>query len=138
MLNQGPVPVLVHGVFEYVVGVLFIAAPFLFGFSSSAAPTAAAIVVGLLLLAFTATSVLPTGLVRSVTLGVHVTVDLVLAVVLVAMPFLLGFSDQGAPTALFIVIGVVHLLMTIATRFSPSSDLDHPADPADPESTPAP
>jgi VIT1/CCC1 family predicted Fe2+/Mn2+ transporter len=118
MLDQGPVPAVVHGVFEYAVGALFIAAPFLFGFSSSAAPTAAAVVLGLLLLAFTATSALPTGLVRSVTLGVHVTVDLVLAVLLVALPFLLGFTDQAAPTALFIVVGVLHLLVTIATRFS--------------------
>ena len=118
MLDQGPVPVVVHGVLEYAVGALFIAAPFLFGFNSSAAPTAAAVVLGLLLLAFTATSALPTGLVRSVTLGVHVTVDLVLAVLLVALPFLLGFTDQAAPTALFIVVGVLHLLVTIATRFS--------------------
>jgi hypothetical protein len=136
MLKQGPVPVLVHGVLEYVVGVLFIAAPFLFGFNSSAAPTAAAVVVGLLLLAFTASSALPTGLVSSVTIGVHVTVDLVLAVLLVALPFILGFTDEGAPTALFIVVGVLHLLVTIATRFSPSDeleDLSDPSEPSDPE-----
>jgi hypothetical protein len=128
MLNQGPVPVLVHGVLEYVVGVLFIAAPFLFGFHASAAPTAAAVVVGLLMLAFTATSALPTGLIRSVSLGVHVTVDLVLAVLLVALPFILGFTDEGAPTALFIVVGVLHLLMTIATRFSDRDGADGPSD----------
>jgi hypothetical protein len=135
MLKQGPVPVLVHGILEYVVGALFIAAPFLFSFNSSAAPTAAAIVVGLLLLAFTATSDLPTGLVRSVSVGVHVTVDLVLAVLLVALPFVLGFTEEGGPTALFIVVGVLHLLMTIATRFSPSTEsdeLDSPSDPSDP------
>jgi hypothetical protein len=132
MLNQGPLPALVHGALEYVVGVLFIAAPFLFGFNASAAPTAAAVVVGLLLLAFTATSALPTGLVRSVSLGVHVTVDFVLAVLLVALPFILGFTDDAAPTALFIVVGVLHLLVTIATRFSPGEELDDPSDPGDP------
>jgi hypothetical protein len=126
MLDQGPVPALVHGVIEYAVAVLFIAAPFLFGFNSAAAPTAAALVVGLLLLAFTATSALPTGLVRSVTVGVHVTVDLVLAVLLVALPFILGFTDEAAATALFIVVGVLHLLMTIATRFSDRDAVDDP------------
>jgi hypothetical protein len=137
MLDQGPVPVVVHGVFEYVVGALFIASPFLFGFNDSAAPTAAALVVGLLLLAFTATSALPTGLVRSVSLGVHVTVDLVLAVLLVALPFLLGFTDEAAPTALFIVVGVLHLLMTIATRFSPGDEADGSSDdgPSDTETS---
>jgi hypothetical protein len=129
MLEQGPVPVLLHGILEYVVGVLFIAAPFLFGFSDKPAPTAAALVVGLLLLAFTATSDLPTGLVRSITPGIHATVDFVLAVVLVALPFVLGFTEQGRATALFIVVGVLHLLMTIATRFSPRDEFDDPADP---------
>jgi hypothetical protein len=133
MLNQGPLPVLVHGALEYVVGVLFIAAPFLFGFNASAAPTAAAVVVGLLLLAFTATSALPTGLVRSVSLGVHVTVDFVLAVLLVALPFILGFTDEAAPTALFIVVGVLHLLVTIATRFSAGDEAGDPSEPPDPE-----
>jgi hypothetical protein len=123
MLNQGPVPVVVHGLIEYAVALLLIAAPFLFGFDGTA-PTAAAVVVGLLLLAFTATSALPTGLVRSITLGVHVTIDLVVAVLLVALPFVLGFTDEGAPTALFLTLGVAHLLITIGTRFPSSIDAD--------------
>ena len=43
--------------------------------------------------------------------------DYVLAIALIAAPFVLGFSDETAPTAFFIVIGVVHLLVTIGTRF---------------------
>jgi hypothetical protein len=123
MLNQGPVPAVVHGIIEYAVGVLLIAAPFLFGFDETAA-TAAAVVVGLALLAFTATSALPTGLVKSISMGVHVTVDVVLAVLLVAMPFLLGFTDEGPPTALFITLGVLHLMVTIGTRFPARLDAD--------------
>jgi hypothetical protein len=121
VLNQGPLPATVHGLLEYVAGVLFIAAPFVFGFDSGAA-TGASVVTGLVLLAFTATSRLPTGLVPSVSPGVHATVDIVLAVLLVATPFVLGFREEGAPTALFIVVGVVHLLVTIATRFPGPAD----------------
>ncbi len=116
MLSQGPVPLFVHGAVEYAVGVLLIAAPFLFAFEATAA-TAVSVVLGLALLSFTAVSRLPTGLVHTVPTGVHVTVDVVLAVLLVALPFLLGFTDEGAPTALFITLGVLHLLLTIATRF---------------------
>ena len=43
--------------------------------------------------------------------------DYVLAIFLIASPFILGFSDDGTAAAFFIVIGVVHLLLTIATRF---------------------
>ena len=36
---------------------------------------------------------------------------------LIASPFLFGFSDDTNETAFFIVLGVAHLLITIATRF---------------------
>jgi hypothetical protein len=36
---------------------------------------------------------------------------------LVAAPFLFGFSGEGPPTAAFIALGVVHLLVTVGTRF---------------------
>jgi hypothetical protein len=125
VLQQGPVPPFAHGAIEYVVAVLFIVAPFVFGFEETSA-TAASITVGLVLLAFTAVSDLPTGLVNSVSVGVHVTADIVLAVLLVALPFVLGFRDETAPTALFITVGVLHLLVTIATRFrSLDADDDH-------------
>jgi hypothetical protein len=116
ILAQGPVPPFVHGVVEYLAAALFIVAPFLFDFDATSA-TAASLVIGLVLLAFTAMSMLPTALVKVVSVGVHVTADVVLAVLLVALPFLLGFRDESAPTALFITVGVVHLLVTIATRF---------------------
>ena len=121
VLHQGPIPAFVHGVIEYAAGVLFIVAPFVFMFESNSA-TAASVVVGLVLLAFTATSRLPTGLVKVISGGVHATVDIVAAVLLVALPFVLGFTDEGAPTALFIGLGVAHLLITIATRFPDRAD----------------
>jgi VIT1/CCC1 family predicted Fe2+/Mn2+ transporter len=62
MLSQGPVPLFVHGAIEYAAGVLFIVAPFLFAFDSTSA-TAASVVIGLGMLAFTAMSRLPTALV---------------------------------------------------------------------------
>ena len=123
VLRQGPLPPFVHGVLEYAAAALLIVAPFLFDFQETSA-TAASIVVGLVLLAFTAVSDLPTALVKSVSVGVHVTADIVLAVLLVALPFVLGFRDESAPTALFITLGVVHLLVTIATRFGTRADDD--------------
>jgi phosphatidylserine synthase len=127
VLQQGPLPPFVHGAIEYAVAVLFIVAPFVFGFEETSA-TAASIVVGLVLLAFTAVSDLPTALVKSVSVGVHVTADIVLAVLLVALPFVLGFRDETAPTALFITVGVLHLLVTIATRFRSRDAADDQSD----------
>ena len=116
MFKQGPVPAFVHGVIEYLVSALLIAAPFLFSFDDDTA-TAVSIVVGVVLLILTASTALPTGLIKSVPVQAHAMIDFLLAAVLIASPFLFGFSDDGTATAFFIVLGVVHLLLTIATRF---------------------
>ena len=116
MFKQGPIPAFVHGLLEYAVGALLIAAPFLFGFDSDTA-TAVAIVAGVLILVLTASTALSTGLIKSVPVQAHVILDYLLAAALIASPFLFGFSDDGTALAFFIVLGVVHLLVTIATRF---------------------
>ena len=116
MFKQGPVPAFVHGVIEYLAAALFIAAPFLFSFDNGTA-TAVSIVVGVVILIVTASTALPTGLIKSIPVQAHAVIDFLLAAVLIAAPFLFGFSDDGTATAFFIVLGVVHLLMTIATRF---------------------
>ncbi len=116
MFKQGPVPAFVHGVIEYLAAALFIAAPFLFSFDDDTA-TAVSIVVGVLLLIVTASTALPTGLIKSIPVQAHAMIDFLLAAALIASPFLFGFSDDGTATAFFIVLGVLHLLLTIATRF---------------------
>jgi len=116
MFKQGPVPALVHGVVEYLAAALFIAAPFLFPFDDDTA-TAVSIVAGVVILVVTASTALPTGLIRSIPVQAHAVIDFLLAAVLIAAPFLFGFTDDGTATAFFIVLGVVHLLLTIGTRF---------------------
>jgi hypothetical protein len=116
MLRQGPISRFVHGVIEYAAGVLLIASSFLFGFEDGAA-TALSIVVGVVALIIAASTEGPSSLVDSIPIAVHVMLDYTLAGVLIAAPFLFGFSDESAPTGFFIVLGVAHLLITIGTRF---------------------
>ena len=116
MFKQGPIPAFVHGIIEYLAAALLIAAPFLFSFDDDTA-TAVSIVIGVLILIVTASTALPTGLIKSIPVQAHAVIDFLLAAVLIASPFVFGFSDDGTATAFFIVLGVVHLLLTIATRF---------------------
>lgn len=120
MLRQGPIPALVHGIIEYVAGVVFVIAPFVLGFESGAA-TAISIIVGVVVLVVAASSEGPSGLISQIPISAHVALDFVLAAALIVMPFAFGFSGEGAPTAFFIALGVVHLLLTIATRFRPKA-----------------
>lgn len=116
MLRQGIIPRFVHGLIEYVAAAAFIVAPFVLEFESGAA-TAVSIVVGVIVLVVAATSDGKTSFVNQIPVGVHVVLDFVLAIVLIGAPFLFGFSEETNPTAFFIGIGVLHLLVTIATRF---------------------
>jgi hypothetical protein len=121
VMRQGPIPRYLHGMIEYGAGVLFIAAPFVFGFEADAA-TAVSIVAGIVVLAVAASTDGPTSLINSIPIPAHLLLDLALAALLVAAPFLFGFSDESSPTAFFIVLGVAHLLITIGTRFEPASE----------------
>ena len=61
----------------------------------------------------------PTSLSNTLQIQLHILLDYALAAFLIASPFLFGYSDETEPTAFFIAIGVVHLLVTIGTRFKP-------------------
>jgi VIT1/CCC1 family predicted Fe2+/Mn2+ transporter len=116
VLREGPIPLFLHGLLEYAAGAVLILAPFLLGFDSDSA-TAVSIVAGVLVIFVAATTDGPTSLVNQLPLAVHILLDYVLAGLLIAAPFLFGFSDETGPTAFFIALGVVHLLVTVGTRF---------------------
>ncbi len=116
MLRQGPISRFLHGLIEYAAGVLLIAAPFLLTFDSGAA-TAVSIIAGVVVIAVAASTEGPSSLINSIPIAAHLLLDFALAAALIAAPFLFGFSDESSPTAFFLVIGVLHLLVTIATRF---------------------
>ncbi|MBA3799644.1 MAG: hypothetical protein H0X18_11255 [Geodermatophilaceae bacterium] len=116
MLRDGPIPRFVHGILEYALGVLFIAAPFLFDFDSGAA-TGMSVAVGVLILILAAVSEGPVSLVNQLPVLLHVAMIYLLSIFLIASPFLLGFSDEVPPRNFFIISGVLLLLITIGTRF---------------------
>src|SRR3954451_3304765 len=116
MFRQGPIPAFVHGLLEYVAGIFLVAAPFLLSYDSDGA-TAVSIVAGVVILMFTASSALTTGLIKSIPVQAHVVFDYIVAALLIASPFIFAFTDDGTGTAVVIALGVVHLLTPIATGF---------------------
>lgn len=117
MLREGPIPQAVQGLLEYLAGILFVAAPFLWGFTDSGLATAASIAFGIVFLLLAATSEGPTGLVKQLSPPVHALLDAVLAILLIVAPFVLGFSGVATPRNLFLITGVVWLLVTIGSRY---------------------
>jgi len=123
MFREGPFPAVLHGLVEYVAGALFIALPLLLDYDSGSAK-ALSIVIGVLLIAVAASTDWSLSLNNQIPKPAHFALDWVLAGVLIASPFLFGFSDESTPTAIFIAAGVLHILLTIGTRFGAKPDAE--------------
>jgi hypothetical protein len=121
MMRKGPIARFVHGIIEYLVGAFLVASPFLLDFRANAAK-AVAIVMGIALIALAASTQGASGIVDQIGLRAHAVLDVVVAAVMVASPFLFGFTDDGKPTAMFLVFGIGYLLLTIGTKFLPERD----------------
>jgi hypothetical protein len=121
VIRKGPLPLFLHGLIEYVAGVLFIAAPFVFGFDDGAA-TALSLVIGAGILVLAIITDSPVGIVRTLPIEVHVVLDYVLAVILIASPFIFGFRDDDAAVLFFVILGVAHLIITTVTGFHRRGD----------------
>jgi hypothetical protein len=123
MLRQGPIPRAVHGMLDYGIAVLLIAAPFIFGFDDEGAATAVSVIAGVVTLVSAAsTKCFPTSVIKSVPLAGHVTLDFALAALFFASPFLFGFDDRDEALVFFIAFAVVATLYTLATRWMPPKD----------------
>jgi hypothetical protein len=121
MLRQGPISLTLHSTLEPFVAALLIAAPFLFGFSDEGAPTAVSIVAGIAVLVVGMSTDWRLSLIRAIPVPAHMAIDFGMAAILIASPFLFGFSDDSAPTAFFIVMGVLLLLVVLGTRWYPAA-----------------
>jgi VIT1/CCC1 family predicted Fe2+/Mn2+ transporter len=116
MVKQGPIPDFVHSIVEYIAGVALIAAPLLLDYHSGAAK-AVSIVLGVLVLFLAATTTSTLSLIDQVPLSMHIVFDYAIVAVMIASPFLFGFSGESTPTGVFLAGGVVWLLLSIGTRY---------------------
>lgn len=115
-------PWVAHEAIEYVAGVFFVLAPFIFGFQKEPA-FPVFVGVGVLILAVALLSKGPAGVLRILPSVVHAALDYMLGFFLVLAPFIFSFNtDTPAPT-ISILLGVAHLVITLVTRF-PSPDAE--------------
>jgi hypothetical protein len=100
---------------EPIAGVLFIVAPWIFGFSDANDATTVSIVLGALVLLTGLTTRWRMGVVKMLSLGAHRAMDLLVAIIAIVAPFVLGFSDNGAATRFLIIMGVLEIGTTLMT-----------------------
>lgn len=86
-------PTRIHGVLDYLFGLLLIASPWLLGFGRGGAETWVPVAVGLSALGYSVFTDYELGLVRRIQMPVHLWLDVLSGVVLAISPWLLGFDE---------------------------------------------
>jgi hypothetical protein len=111
------IPTRLHAPLDYIVGVVLIAAPWIFQFSGDGAATAVSIVLGIGLIAYSLVTNYELGVWKVAPMAVHNLIDVVAGTLLAASPWIFGFADQGANYWLpFVVIGVAAVFLGLTTK----------------------
>lgn len=104
-------PTIVHGVLDYLVGLLVIALPFMLGLQNS--QKWALVAIGLLVIIYSALTDYELGLVRYLRIRFHLLLDAVFGLAMVSTPSLLDFpADARWPNYVFGVLAFVLVAVT--------------------------
>lgn len=101
---------IVHGVVDYTISGLLLVGPWLFGVSHDAVETDVMVGAGLLMLVYTLCTKFQVGFFRKMSMALHFECDFVLGIVLMLVPYALGF-DTWWP---YLVVGAVEIVRAIA------------------------
>jgi hypothetical protein len=117
------IPTKVHAGMDYAVGLLLIAAPWIFSFADeSTAATWISVIAGVAMLGMSLFTNYEGGLLgHAITMRIHLIADAAFGLVLVVSPWAFGFADQGANAWLpFVLIGLGEILAAATTNPFPS------------------
>jgi SPW repeat len=113
------IPTRVHGMMDYVIGVLLIAAPWLFNFNRGGAETWVPVILGAGVILYSLFTDYELGAVRRIPMPTHLMLDLGGGVLLAVSPWLFGFSDYvWAP---HLVVGLIEIGTSLMTRRVPDT-----------------
>ena len=102
-----------HGYLDYIMGMLLIAAPWIFGFARDGAETWVPVVLGIGVILYSLLTDYELGMSPLISMRNHLTLDLIGGVFLAASPWLFGFADYiWQPHLIFGILEICAALMT--------------------------
>jgi hypothetical protein len=119
------VPTSVHGIFDYIGGILLIAAPFVFGFYNvGGIAVILPIVLGVGLILYSLLTNYERGIpaLKFIPMPLHLVFDFVAAALLAVSPFLFGFWNQAPNVWLpHVIAGVGVILLVLVSQTRPQA-----------------
>jgi len=112
-----------HGVLDYLEGILLIAVPAIFNFGRwGEAAISLPQILGLGLILYSLVTRYELGVIKSISMKTHLTLDVFAGAFLAISPFLFGFYDSAQNAWLpYVAIGLVIILGGIMTKITPES-----------------
>ena len=109
-----------HGYLDYIVGLLLIAAPWLFDFDRGGAETWVPVVLGAGTILYSLMTDYEMGTSRQISMRTHLTLDMLAGALLAASPWIFGFADYvWAP---HLIVGIVEILVALTTKTAPGTE----------------
>ncbi len=116
-------PTYVHGVLDYLAGVILIAAPWLFGFDRGGPETWVPVALGALTIVQSLATRYELGLVKLIPMSTHLWIDGLGGALLALSPWLFGFADYvWAP---HVVFGLLEIGAALTTELTPRQLPEH-------------
>jgi hypothetical protein len=113
------IPTRIHGVADYLTGLLLIAAPFLFRFADGSAAQWVPMIVGASILIMSLITDYELSLTRLIPMPVHLAIDGAGGLLLLASPWLFGFADRVLWP--HVIIGALEIGAALMTRTTPDT-----------------
>ena len=111
------IPTRVHGIIDYIVGVLLILVPFILGFADGTAAQWVPIILGLGALFYSLLTRYELGVAKVIPMPVHLGLDIASGLLLAASPWLFGFADRVWLPHL--VVGIAEIVIAALTQRHP-------------------
>ncbi len=112
------IPTKVHGILDYLVGILLIASPWLFDFARGGAETWVPVVLGAGAIVYSLMTDYEYSISRSISMKTHLTLDLLSGIFLAASPWIFNFDEYVYMPHL--VLGLLEIAASLMTQTVPS------------------
>lgn len=108
------IPTAVHGIIDYLTGLLLIAAPWLFSFADGSAAQWVPVILGVVVILYSLATDYELGVVRKIPVNMHLMLDMGGGIMLLASPWLFGFSDRVIWP--HVVVGLMEIVVPMLTE----------------------
>ena len=113
-----------HGMMDYLMGILLIISPWLFGFANGGAAQWIPVLLGAGALFYSIITDYELGLLKILPMNVHLIIDLMAGILLAASPWLFGFADEVfLPHLILGLLEIGASLMTKKVTSEPETSL---------------